>query len=51
MQGSVRQLVLFDIADEIRLEELQKLLRIAPPAPIPFNRPSPIMCASNGRRW
>src|SRR5580704_1253847 len=41
MQGSVRQLVLFDISDEIRLDELQKALGIAPPEPIPFNRPAP----------
>ena len=41
MRGSVRQLVLFDIADEIRLDELQKALGIAPPEPIPFNRPAP----------
>ena len=41
MRGSVRQLVLFDIADEIRLDEPQKALGIAPPAPIVFNLPAP----------
>jgi len=41
MRGSVRQLVLFDIADEIQLDELQRKLGISPPEPIVFARPAP----------
>ncbi len=41
MRGSVRQLVLFDVADEIQLDELQKALGIAPPEQLVFTRPAP----------
>lgn len=42
MRGSVRQLVLFDVADEIRLRDLSQALEIVAPdrAPV-FSRPAP----------
>jgi hypothetical protein len=42
MRGSIRQLVLFDVADEIRLDELREALGIAEPERTPaFTRPAP----------
>lgn len=42
MRGSIRQLVLFDVADEIRLDVLCKSLGIAEPGRNPaFSRPAP----------
>jgi hypothetical protein len=42
MRGSIRQLVLFDVADEIRLDVLRQELGIAQPERIPaFSRPAP----------
>lgn len=42
MQGSIRQLVLFDVADEIHLDVLRGVLEIAPVERSPaFSRPAP----------
>src|SRR5260370_41524633 len=42
MRGSFRQLVLFDVADEIRLDKLRAALGIAQPEQSPaFSRPAP----------
>jgi hypothetical protein len=42
MHGSIRQLVLFDVADEIRLDVVRAALRLGPPEPgPPFSRPAP----------
>ena len=42
MRGSVRQLVLFDVADEIRLSDLASALNIAIPERAPvFSKPAP----------
>jgi hypothetical protein len=42
MRGSIRQLVLFDVADEIRLDTLRDALAIRPPERAPaFSRPAP----------
>jgi hypothetical protein len=42
MRGSIRQLVLFDVADEIRLDALREALGIAEPERTPaFLRPAP----------
>ena len=42
MRGSIRQIVLFDVADEIRLDTLRKALDISGPERTPaFSRPAP----------
>lgn len=42
MRGSIRQLVLFDVADEINLETLRTALAIQPPDRVPaFPKPAP----------
>jgi hypothetical protein len=42
MRGSIRQLVLFDVADEIRLDAVRAALGIAQPDRVPaFSRPAP----------
>lgn len=42
MRGSIRQIVLFDVADEIRLDTLRAALGISEPERAPvFSRPSP----------
>lgn len=42
MRGSIRQLILFDVADEIRLDELREALGIPEPERTPsFTRPAP----------
>jgi hypothetical protein len=42
MHGSIRQLVLFDVADEIRLDVLRTALGITQPERVPaFSRPAP----------
>src|SRR5579863_2329933 len=42
MRGSIRQIVLFDVADEIRLDALRAALGIAEPERTPaFSRPAP----------
>jgi hypothetical protein len=42
LRGSIRQLVLFDVADEINLETLRIALAIAPPDRVPaFPKPAP----------
>src|SRR5579863_1342745 len=42
MHGSIRQIVLFDVADEIRLDALRKALGITEPERTPaFSRPAP----------
>src|ERR1700683_449532 len=42
MHGSIRQIVLFDVADEIRLDALRAALGIAEPDRKPaFSRPAP----------
>src|SRR3984957_8140731 len=42
MRGFIRQLVLFDVADEIRLDVLRQALGISEPARKPaFSRPAP----------
>src|ERR1700733_1476862 len=42
MRGSIRQLVLFDVADEIRLDILRESLDISEPErKPPFSRPAP----------
>jgi hypothetical protein len=42
MRGSIRQLVLFDVADEIRLDAVRSALGIAQPDRVPaFSRPAP----------
>jgi len=42
VRGSVRQLVLFDVADEIRLRDLAGALNIAIPERAPaFSKPAP----------
>jgi hypothetical protein len=42
MRGSIRQLVLFDVADEIRLDDLRAALGIVQPERVPaFSRPAP----------
>jgi hypothetical protein len=42
MRGSIRQLVLFDVADEIRLDKLRAALGISVHEPAPaFSRPAP----------
>lgn len=42
LNGSIRQLVLFDVADEIHLDDLRAALNVAPPDRGPsFSRPAP----------
>ena len=42
MRGSIRQFVLFDVADEIKLDVLRAVLDIAHPERAPaFSRPAP----------
>jgi hypothetical protein len=42
MRGSIRQLVMFDVADEIRLDALREALGISEPERMPaFSRPAP----------